>query len=232
MSRAQLLLDLQELDLTRDAAVARLRRVLAALGGNPAVAEAQAAVVTADRALAEHERSLAEHTQARRAVQAKIATEEKKLYAGQVKGPREVQNLQREIEALQRRLSGLDDVALEAMLVGDAAADALAAARRAQAEAEARAAADNVSLTREKAQLMAAIRKLDAGRAGVEGTIRAEDLALYQRLRKAKAGRAVAQIQGRACMACGIELPIDEVHHARTSGDLVFCPGCGRILHG
>jgi predicted nucleic acid-binding Zn-ribbon protein len=232
MSRAQLLLDLQELDLARDAAVARLRRVLAALGGNPAVAEAQAAVVTAEQALAEHERSLAGQTQNRRALQAKIAAEEKKLYAGQVKGPREVQNLQREIEALQRRLGELDDIALEAMLVGDAAADTLAAARRALAEAEAKAEADNASLSREKSQLMAAIRKLDAGRAGVQGTIRAEDQATYQRLRKAKAGRAVAQIQGRACMACGIELPIDEVHHARTSADLVTCPGCGRILHG
>ncbi len=232
MSRAQLLLDLQKVDLTRDAAVTRLRRVQAALASSTAVAAARGEVEASEQALAEQERVLAGHTQARRTVQAHIAAEEKKLYAGDLRGPREVQNLQREIESLRRRLGGLDDEALEAMLARDAAAEALATARQGLAAVEAEAEAQNASLSGEKARLVAAIRQLDARRNGVLATIRPDDQATYDRLRRAKAGRAVAEIQARACMACGMELPLDEVHHASTGGELVFCAGCGRILHG
>jgi hypothetical protein len=232
MSRAQLLLDLQKVDLTRDAAVARLRRVLAALDSGAGIAEARAATQVAEQALAEQERALAGHTQARRTVQAHIAAEEKKLYAGQAKGPREVQNLQREIESLKRRLDGLDDAALEAMLERDAAAEALATARLALAAAEAEAEAQSASLSGEKARLMAAIRQLDTRRSGVLATIRPDDQATYERLRRAKAGRAVAEIQAQACMACGMQLPLDEAHHASAGSELVFCAGCGRIVHG
>ena len=60
----------------------------------------------------------------------------------------------------------------------------------------------------------------------------AGDLQRYDGLKASKGGRAVAGLQGNACGACGIELPAEEVHAVRTSGDLVSCRGCVRILHG
>jgi len=232
MSRAKLLLDLQAVDVTRDAAVARLAKVVAAMRGTPAVAQARAALDRSEQALAECERTLRQRSQARQAQQARIEDEERKLYGGRITAPREVQALQREVDSFKRQLDKLDDSVLEAMLAKDAATAARDAARAALAAAEAAAERQGASLAAERTKLSAAISRLDARRAGVLGAVRPDDQAVYDRLRQAKAGRAVAELQGRACMSCGIELPVDEAHRAQAGRDLVFCTGCGRIVHG
>ena len=232
MSRAKLLLDLQSVDLTRDAAVARLGKVVAAMRGTPAVAKAREELERAEQAVAVCEQSLRSQQQAREALKAHIAVEERKLYDDKVTSPREVLHLQREVEALRRQLDKLDDAALEAMLAKDAADDSRAAATAALADAKAAAERHNADLAAEKTKLAAVIRGLDVQRADVLGIIRSDDRAVYDRLRLAKAGRAVSELQGRACMTCGIELPVDEAHKAQAGAELVFCIGCGRIVHG
>ncbi len=232
MSRTRLLLDLQKLDLTRDAAVARLNRIAAALATSPAVAEAEAAIRAAEASLAAADRTLRTLTAEREDLQTHVNAEEQKLYGGGFKNPREVQNLQRETESLKRRLATLEDGVLEAMLARDAADADMGQARQRLAAAERDGAARHADLAEAQSKLSAAVRKVDARRASLLAAIPPADHAIYERLRRAKAGRAVAELDGRACGTCGMEIPVEEAHRAADGSALVYCSGCGRVLHG
>ncbi len=232
MSRTRLLLDLQKLDLTRDAALARLSRVAAALAASPAIAEAEAAIRSAEAALAEADRILRARTAEREDLQAHVHAEEQKLYGGAFKNPREVQNLQRETDSLKRRLATVEDAVLEAMLARDEADAVLTQARQTLADAARDGAARHAELVDERGKLSAVVRKVDARRAVLLGAIQPSDHAVYERLRRAKAGRAVAELDGRACGTCGMEIPVEEAHRAAEGTALVYCSGCGRVLHG
>jgi predicted nucleic acid-binding Zn-ribbon protein len=233
MTRTKLLLDIQALDLARDRAVARLGRVVAALRGDAAVRAARGGHDEAKARLAEIEKELTRQTLERRTLQTRIAQEEQTLYGGQVRSPKEVQNLQREVASVKRRLAALDDLALEQMLVRDEAQAALDAARAALDAAEAAAAAANESLSREKAKLTAEVRRLDAQRVELAGGVSDADRQVYERLRKGKPDHvAVAELRGETCGGCGMLLARNVLNDVAAGDDLHFCGGCGRILHG
>ncbi len=232
MSRTKMLADLQEVDLERDEVLSRLKHIVKALQGNPAVAEAQREVEDLERRREDVEHRYKHHEIERQDLKDHIGREEQKLYGGKVRVPKELASLQLEIESLKRRLGSLDDTALELMLERDAAADALAEAEadleRIASETETEAA----ELTKEKAELSARLRRLDEARAERREPLRPPDLALYERLRKTKKGRAVADLKGEHCGACGMQLPRTSLDQARSGTVLVQCPGCGRIQHG
>ncbi len=231
MSRSTYLMDLQQVDHRRDEAMAHLKRVVAALRGGTAVAQAKQAVGKAEEALSTVERQLRRQDLERQAVKDRIATEEKTLFGGKVNSPKELQNLQYEVASLKRRLGELDDTALELMLARDEAEERLTEARAALAGATTEVAAETETLAQEKAELTSVVRRLDADRQGILEYIAAPDRALYERLRKAKGGRAVALLSGEHCGACGMQLPRQVHYEAQHSEDIVCCTGCGRILH-
>jgi predicted nucleic acid-binding Zn-ribbon protein len=53
---------------------------------------------------------------------------------------------------------------------------------------------------------------------------------LYDRLRPAKKGRAVALLEDGVCTACGVAPSSSRIQSARQGNDLVLCGNCGRIL--
>jgi predicted nucleic acid-binding Zn-ribbon protein len=232
MSRAKLLSDLQELDLQRDEAVSRLTVIVKALKGNPAVAEAEKAVAEGEQALGDVERRVRLHDLDRQDVKDHISREEQKLYSGKVKAPKELESLQQEIDSLRRRLAGLDDTALDLMMEQDETTESLARAKDELSRIAADSASEVASMTEEKAGLTAVIRGLDARRAELVTDIDATDVALYERLRPKRGGRAVAPLKGEHCGVCGIQLPRTDLDAARAGQRLVQCTGCHRILLG
>src|SRR4029079_16074431 len=56
------------------------------------------------------------------------------------------------------------------------------------------------------------------------------DLQVYERLRRAKAGLAVAEVREGLCAGCHVAVPAHVLRLARASEDFVMCPTCGRIL--
>ncbi|MFN2114224.1 MAG: zinc ribbon domain-containing protein [Anaerolineae bacterium] len=230
MSRSQQLLELQKLDLERDALVAEMARVLVKLKGNPAVVTAQRELDAAEESLDAIQPVLRGQDLERESVREHIAREEKKLYGGAFTAPKDLQNFEREIAALRRRLSSLDDEALETLVARDEAAERVASATAQLKRAEADAAEELGELGQRKAELAALLRQLDADRAEHSATIAPPDIERYDRLRKAKGGRAVAEARDGTCSACGMTLPRQDIDHVREGADLVPCPGCGRLL--
>jgi predicted nucleic acid-binding Zn-ribbon protein len=205
---------------------------VAALKGNPELAAAIEAVERAEAELAPLEREVRGLRLERLEIEEHIRVEEGKLYGGKVKAPKELENLQLEVDSLKRRLSGVEDTALDRMMARDAAAEALTRAQSALEEVEQRTAAEQASLLERKAKLAAVQRALDNRWERAAAPVRAADLALYDRLRKRKGGRAVAELAGENCGACGMRLPRQDRQRARTSDEIVQCPGCARVLCG
>jgi predicted nucleic acid-binding Zn-ribbon protein len=78
------------------------------------------------------------------------------------------------------------------------------------------------------------IRTIDrpgAERKAALPTISATDIGLYEQLRKSRNGVAVTKIVSKACTACGTTLTAALVQTTQSTGQLVRCPTCGRILY-
>ncbi len=163
-------------------------------------------------------------------LRAKITPLETKLYSGSIKNPKELADLQADIDGLKRHVSAIEDRDLEALGAVETA------------EGEARAAADELSALEtswreEEAELReridrlgAEVAVLDARRTEQAGGIDQDLLRTYDRLRVAHQGRGAAKLERNLCTGCRISLPTNLVNRARAGNTLVQCPNCERIL--
>jgi uncharacterized protein len=72
--------------------------------------------------------------------------------------------------------------------------------------------------------------KLQNERKSIVAEVRKPDLSVYQRIRKAKRGKAVATIRRSACSGCNNIVPSQRQLEIRKNNKLFFCEYCGRIL--
>ncbi|HEX2980538.1 MAG TPA: C4-type zinc ribbon domain-containing protein [Anaerolineaceae bacterium] len=231
MNEAFHLSRLQKIDTQLDHIATRLAEIDRQLAENAAVRAAEAQVEAANRALESARRNLRSAEEAVQAQRVKIELNEKSLYGGKVRNPKELQDLQNESAALKRHLSILEDQQLEMMLALEdteknqtAAAENLHQVQGQQAGLLATAMGDQTRLQREKTRLL-------AERAPLTAQVAASALELYERLRKQKRGLAVAGIEEGSCTACGSELTPAEWQSARNPNTIINCSSCGRILY-
>ena len=160
----------------------------------------------------------------------KIAPVEQKLYGGSIRNPKELSDLQADIDQLKRHLSSVEDRDLEAL-----AALETADAERDEAAAvlttlEAAAAAEQEDLHERVRQLRDEIGAYEDRRRDQAQHIDATTLRTYDHLRLAHQGRAVAKLDRNLCTGCRISLPTSVVNRARSGATLAHCPNCERIL--
>jgi predicted nucleic acid-binding Zn-ribbon protein len=163
-------------------------------------------------------------------LRAKITPQETKLYSGAIKSPKELGDLQADIDQLKRHLAAIEDRDLEALA---AAETAEREARTAGAEHE----AIDAAWREEQGELAARIERLtseiavyDEQRRDRAEYIDANLLKTYDRLRVAHSGRAMAKLDRNLCTGCRISLPTNLVNKARAGSALAQCPNCERIL--
>lgn len=165
------------------------------------------------------------------ALREKIQPLEERLYGGSVRNPKELDDLQHDVESLKRRQSGIEDRALEAMAVTEEAQGALDAARARLRETETARAGENDRLAEERERLLAEIARLEVRREPQAGALDAASLRLYEALRSTRHGRAVVRVERGLCQGCRISLPTHVLTRARSGGSLVQCPSCERVLY-
>jgi hypothetical protein len=230
MTSAADLFALQEIDLERDRRRALIADIDARLGETEELREARQAVADAEESLAARQKRQREIEGDLADLDHKIRPLEEKLYGGSIRNPKELTDLQHEIDLLKRRRDGLDDQGLANLEAIEAATAVLAEARSRLAAVEAAWRRDQESLRaqreRAESELASLARDREARTAGWERTA----LARYETLRSAKQGRPVARIERGACGGCRITLPTHIVQRARVAGELVNCPSCERIL--
>jgi predicted nucleic acid-binding Zn-ribbon protein len=155
-----------------------------------------------------------------------------KLYSGTVSNPRELQDLQEEIEALGRRISVLEDREIEIMeQVEPIEADLADLRTRAEQRRIVLADAD-ARLATAETELASALEHETGVRADAASAVPEDLLASYDKLRSGLGGIGVARLVGNQCGGCHLTLSAMEAARLRKlpAGEVAHCEECGRIL--
>lgn len=164
-------------------------------------------------------------------LKSKIGPNETKLYSGAIKAPKELADLQADIDQLKRHLSAVEDRDLEALAQLEIAEHAHSAAAADLAAMESAWSAEQAELTERVRTLKMEIAEHETARGDESREIAAEILRTYDHIRFARQGRALAKLDRNLCLGCRISLPTNVVNKARAGSVLVQCPNCERILH-
>ncbi len=146
-----------------------------------------------------------------------------KLYGGTVTSPGELQDLQKEIDSLSRRISSLEDDEIEIMEQVEPVEASLVELRAGVDQARAALADSELRLTAAEAEVLAEIEA---------ETAQPELLSEYTSLRGGRGGIGVARLTGSQCGGCHLTLSAMEVARMRKlpEGEVGHCDDCGRIL--
>jgi uncharacterized protein len=165
-------------------------------------------------------------------VRARIERDRSRLDSGMVNSPRELENLQSEVQSLHRRQSDLEEVVLDVMERLESAQGDLA---RATAEREQVA----MQLTDVTAARDAAVGELGEQsvkavdrRVEIASAIPTDLLDLYDKLRAQHGGVGAAALRQRRCQGCNLTLNTVDLNAIRAAPDdeVLRCEECRRIL--
>jgi len=229
MNSTNLLAQLHSLEHELDEKHARVRAIDASLA-NDSTASARGERDTARTQLAHVSAELRDRELQAQSLDAKMREVEQRLYGGRVTNPKELENLEKDLQMHQRQRGTLDEARLELMDATEQAQKRADETARALAQAEASRANEVERLTRERESLTARLASLANQREHTRASLDANVLKQYDQLRRTKAGRAVALIARDACGVCGVTVPTGLVSRVRAGSELVLCPNCGRIL--
>jgi predicted nucleic acid-binding Zn-ribbon protein len=231
VSRTSSLFRLQSLDSELERRRSLLREIEAVLSdseassrSHQALAQAETQLQAARAAVHAEEGTLAAH-------RAKIEEAERSLYGGAIQNPKELQDLQREVESLQRYRPTLEDRLLEAMLGLEEAETAQRGAQEELQRVEQLQATRNEALMAKRDEARAEIERLESEREAALGDVPEQDLELYLQLRTSRGGLAVALLEDDSCGACGLIQSHSSRQSIRMANDLHLCKQCGRILY-
>ncbi|MGE0688027.1 MAG: zinc ribbon domain-containing protein [Dehalococcoidia bacterium] len=221
---------LQEVDLRRDTRRALIADIDSRLVETPELLEAREEAADAE-AQAERLRKDQRELEAQiQALDAKIGPLETKLYSGEIRNPKELSDLQKELESFKAQRRKMDDEALSGLEVVEVATASAREAKDEAARIEAEWIASQSTLRETKASAEAELSRLDTDRETRTQGMDRNMLGLYETLRKAKNGRAVARLDRGNCLGCNVTLPTNMVSRVRQADFLVQCPRCERIL--
>jgi predicted nucleic acid-binding Zn-ribbon protein len=165
-------------------------------------------------------------------VRTRIERDQARLDAGQVSSPRELENLQSEIESLHRRQSDLEEVVLDVMERREStqSRQQAATAERAQVGTDAGAA-----ITRRDAALAEIAEQAGKAadrRVGLVADEPADLIDLYGRLRAQHGGVGAAALRRGRCEGCHLSLNTVDLNAIRAApaDEVVRCEECRRIL--
>lgn len=231
MSQISNLYRLQQIDSQIDIASARLLSIETILFDDDTIQSAKVAIEENGEKLKSLAKLLRESENKTSDIRIKIEFSETALYAGKIHNPKELQELQLEIASLKKLLASTEDKQLELMMEVESAEEKLMWANEGLLEAEKIKSERNAELIGEKTKLVNQLERLDSERKATLPTIPTADLGLYDQLRKSRNGVAVVIINTRACNACGTMLTAALIQAAQSTGLLIRCPSCSRILY-
>jgi predicted nucleic acid-binding Zn-ribbon protein len=228
MSVAKRLYELQEVDLALEAQELALKQIVSQLGESQAVLGARSKLASEEQRLEEigHKQHSLEWEIDD--ITTKITKAEEELYSGRVGNPKELANLQHEIEALKAKRSELEDGAIEVMEQGEEARAGIDTLKDELKTLEAEWQTQQEKLKVDKEHLEAELVSLKQKREAVLSQVDSGAVDFYLGLKKQK-GTAVARVEQGVCRGCRISLSNAEIQRARGS-DLIQCSSCGRIL--
>jgi predicted nucleic acid-binding Zn-ribbon protein len=165
-------------------------------------------------------------------VRARMQRDQQRLDSGQVGSPKELENLQSEIESLHRRQTELEDAELEVMEQREEVQKRLSGLKDELSGVEASLAEAMGRRDTALAEIAADIEKTSAQRAETAATLPSELLALYDKLRASSGGVGAAALHRGQCQGCHLQLNTTDLNRIRDAepDEVLRCEECRRIL--
>jgi predicted nucleic acid-binding Zn-ribbon protein len=224
------LFTLQQTDLDLDASRRRVRDIDALLIESDALRSARQSDQEIQQRIAQLRVRMKNLELESATLDAKIQSDDDRLYGGAVKNPKELGDLQKDAASLRRRKSDLDGTQLELMIeleqADQDAVDIRSQLKRIEAEWQ----REQADLIAERDQLVERIGTLDIQRKARRAEALAPDLATYDQLRTRRHGQVIAPIRDGACGVCGVELSEHKITRVQREDVLIACGNCERLL--
>jgi uncharacterized protein len=230
MSQSLHLFSLQKIDTQIDRIVLRLNEIEKILRTDKKVIEAQKCLDTVSEKYENAKRVLRLVEDEVQTNKIKQETSEAALYGGRIHNPKELQDIQKEIETRKKLLSNLEEKQLEAMINLEEIEAEKKACEGSLNEAQASAIQQKASLAGERDLLLKNKNNLENEKSAISTSISGDNIEIYNRLRQQKKGLAVSAIEDAACACCGSDLRPEEMQLAYSKNNLYYCNSCGRIL--
>ncbi len=166
------------------------------------------------------------------AVKARRTRDRDRMDQGLIANPKDLERMTHELESLERRINSLEDDEIEIMEKLEEAQRVLDSLTTQLATTDARLAALSQSRDEAFVAIDQQLAALSADRIPVADGLPTDLLALYDKLRAAKAGIGAAALRARACGGCQLTLDNAElaVIKAAPSDEVIRCEECQRIL--
>jgi predicted nucleic acid-binding Zn-ribbon protein len=232
MSVAGKLYQLQLVDSESDDKTNRLGEVEASLGETGDLVRAREAVTETEGELKQLRSRLRALELDVATVNAKLKTNQERLYSGKVRNPKELSNLQDEANALRRRVSELEDEELELMIAIEEEEAELAERQARLRQIEATWRQEQLALQAEKERLELRLAELEEARGRMRGRTGAASLAEYDDLNARYGGVGVALLKRGICQMCGVDVPTGVARAVERGEGMHYCTICNRLLSG
>jgi len=229
-AQATLLYQLQLLDVALTKHKTRLREIVTLVKDSGPIAEAKAALANAEAELKPWQARAQDLDLEIKSIVQKSKEANDQLYGGTVKNPKELQDLQHEIESLQKRQREREESLIEAMMHVDEGKTAIEKAQATLKTVSVADAGQKVDLRAEHAKLLSEARDLEEKRKEAVKVIQPESLQKYEAMRSSKKGQPVSLLVEESCKLCGVEQTRNVVLKVMHGQELTLCQSCGRIL--
>jgi len=224
------LYQLQEVDWQLDSRSTRLVDVEKLLRDQSLLKNLQAHLTSLDEVLAQSQAELKKWEIESEGHQEKAAKVEAQLYGGAIVNPRELADLQEELQQIRRLQKPVEDAALACMESIEELDRQIGASKLQLDDVTRKWHAAHENLTQEHTRLQGEILSLQKQREGLVPSLGVVAIGLYEKIRSVRQGYAVAKVERDMCLGCRIRLPSHELQKVKANQGLVQCTSCNRIL--
>ncbi len=162
-------------------------------------------------------------------IQAKISKHKDQLY--EVKTNEQYRAMLKEIEGEEANIRQIEDQILERMVEAEELQKKVQEAAAHLEGEKTRAAAEKARLESARQAALEERDRAASRRKELEAALSEAVRDLYERVRKARNGMAVAEARDGFCMACNVRLRPQAYNEVRTNDAIISCENCVRILY-
>ena len=231
MTKAEALLDLQDIDSVIDRLTRRLTEIKASLHETEELIAARSALRAAQESVTQKRATRKDLELSDASLETRIKQADQRMYSGLVKNPKELLDLQNDIASLKRQKNKLDDQLFAAMVALEDAENELETCTRNDARIKAEWLASQGDLAGELTQLEHDLAEKTGEQVEARAQLGAPDLVTYDQLRRRKGGVVVVEMENNSlCGSCKVRVPAHVLQQLSQAEHTTRCPNCERIL--
>lgn len=161
----------------------------------------------------------------------KITHEQARLYSGEISSPKELSNIQAELDALRRRKNHVEDQLIELMEQRETLEADVGVLRQRLDDLDSRVGEQTARRDASAVEIEKELGELEAEREQLAPRFPQDVLDLYEELRTKKEGVGASALAGGVCRGCNVSLSPKALDSIKRSDDpVVRCENCRRIL--